>query len=199
MALKAKIGQPSAENGHGTVLRVTCQANRFIDLDEIHPLQGDLKELDEPSFAKLRESIINYGISFPFFIWQDKKKTYCLDGHQRDIVLHRLREEGYTIPPLPADLIEAKDKDEAKEKLLIASSLYGRVTESGLWDFLEGTKANMERILGTVNIPQIDLAGFLKAQTDPDAPKDFKSYDENLHTDLKCPKCGYEFSGKSRA
>lgn len=30
---------------------------------------------------------------------------------------------------------------------------------------------------------------------DPGAPAEFPAYDENLATDHKCPKCGYEWSG----
>lgn len=32
----------------------------------------------------------------------------------------------------------------------------------------------------------------------PAAPEDFASYDESIETDHKCPKCGYEWSGKAK-
>jgi hypothetical protein len=31
--------------------------------------------------------------------------------------------------------------------------------------------------------------------TEPEAPEEFKEYDENIETDHTCPKCGYKFSG----
>lgn len=148
----AAKGQPS--------LRVTCQANTTIALEDLEPLQGDLKALDKESFAKLRNSILTHGISFPFFIWRDKKKTYCLDGHQRDLVLRRLQAEGYKIPPLPADPIQAKNKAEAKEKLLLASSRYGRTTERGLAGFLEDINANFDQLTQRIQLPEIDIAKF---------------------------------------
>jgi ParB family transcriptional regulator, chromosome partitioning protein len=32
---------------------------------------------------------------------------------------------------------------------------------------------------------------------DPESPDDFKEIDENLETQHRCPKCSYEWSGKS--
>ena len=199
MALQPPNGA-KAGGGNGTALRVTCQANTYLDLAEIEPLQGNLKELDDQSFEKLKQSILTHGISFPFFVWKQAAKgktiTWCLDGHQRDLVLTRLRHEGYEIPKLPADFIEAKDIDEAKEKILLAASQYGRVTESGLYDFLEGTKSDIDRILGTVSVPEINIANLLKSSEEPEPPEGFKSYGEDLETEHRCPKCGYEWSGK---
>jgi hypothetical protein len=47
-----------------------------------------------------------------------------------------MAEEGYEIPPLPCALIEAKNRKEAAEKILLISSQYGRVTDEGLYEFL---------------------------------------------------------------
>jgi hypothetical protein len=35
-------------------------------------------------------------------------------------------------------------------------------------------------------------------QVAPTAPESFRQVDENIHTDHKCPKCGYEWSGKQQ-
>ncbi len=67
-------------------------------LRNLHPLQGNLKELSVPNFEKLKHSLLKHGISFPLFVWQHGGINYVLDGHQRDRVLRRMQEEGYEVP-----------------------------------------------------------------------------------------------------
>ena len=42
----------------------------------------------------------------------------------------------------------------------------------------------------------LELAQELESQY-PDAPEDFPEYDDDIETEYKCPKCGYEWSGSS--
>mgnify|MGYP001570317513 CR=1 FL=1 len=145
-------------------IRVTCSANSTIDLDQIYSLQGDLKSLSEEDFEKLKKSILRYGISFPIFLWQQKDKARILDGTQRDKVLKKMREEGYKIPSLPVDLIEAKDETEAKEKILLISSQYGRMTDESFKDFLAGSMIDFPVIEGILALPQIDTGSHVDIQ-----------------------------------
>src|SRR4051794_11831569 len=103
-------------------IETCCEAAITIDLEDLVPLQGDLKELSEPSFEKLKQSILRHGITFPFFVWQNAGTNWILDGTQRDRVLKRMADDGYQIPALPCSLIHAKDRREAAEKILLISS-----------------------------------------------------------------------------
>lgn len=40
-----------------------------------------------------------------------------------------------------------------------------------------------------------DFAGLEKALEEPTPPGEFPGYDEDIETDYRCPKCGYEWSG----
>ena len=82
-------------------IQVKCSAAINVPLADLTPLQGDLKDLSEGNFEKLKKSILKHGITFPFFVWQSGGKNYILDGTQRDRVLKRMAEEGYEVPPLP--------------------------------------------------------------------------------------------------
>src|SRR5262249_38196529 len=113
-------------------IAIRCTAAVNLDLANLTPLQGELKELTAANFDKLKQSILNHGIRFPFFVWESEGENYIRDGPQRDRVLNRMVEEGYKIPPLPCALIEAKNRKEAAEKILLISSQYGRVTDEGL-------------------------------------------------------------------
>src|SRR5262250_1941710 len=117
-------------------VQIRCKAAVNLDLDQLTPMQGDLKELSQTNFNKVKQSILRHGITFPFFVWQNEGKNYILDGTQRDRVLLKLVAAGYQCPPLPCGLIDAKHKREAAEKILLTSSQYGRMTEGSLDEFL---------------------------------------------------------------
>ena len=68
-------------------VQIRCKAAVNLDLANLTPMQGDLKELSQSNFNKLKQSILRHGITFPFFVWQSDGKNYILDGTQRDRVL----------------------------------------------------------------------------------------------------------------
>src|SRR5258705_11507005 len=146
-----------------------CKAAVNIDLAELIPLQGELKELSDVNFEKLKQSILKHGITFPFFIWQNGGENYILDGTQRDRVLKRMAEEDYKIPPLPCALIEAKNRKEAAEKILLISSQYGRVTDEGLYEFLSTNDLDFGELEPLLELPALDLDEFKEGwMTEPD-------------------------------
>src|SRR5262245_14154200 len=110
-------------------VRITCKGAALVPLDELEPFQGELKVLSEEDFQKGRASILRYGFSFPFFVWKSGTHNYCLDGHQRDRILRRMRDdEGYKLPAgFPVAWIDAASVKEAKEKILLLSSQYGKL------------------------------------------------------------------------
>lgn len=99
----------------------------MLPLEEILDFQGDLKRLSKENAHRLEQSILAHGFSAPVFVWVDPDgRSYALDGHQRCRVLRRMRDEdGYEIPPLPVDYIEAESEREARAKLLSITSQYG--------------------------------------------------------------------------
>lgn len=138
-------------------IKISCKASKTIPLNDLIPLEGDLKSLSKEDFQKLRASIIRYGISYPFFVWPNGGKAYLLDGHQRDRVLREMRDEGFTVPRLPVDFIEAKDEKEAKEKILLLSSQYGKMTESSLIEFIESGDLELGNLKEIIDFPEVNL------------------------------------------
>jgi hypothetical protein len=175
---------------HNTVA-IRCKAAVNLSLADLTPMQGDLKELSQSNFNKLKQSILRHGITFPFFVWQSEGENYILDGTQRDRVLTRMAEEGFHIPALPCALIEAKDRKEAAEKILLISSQYGKMTNNSLEQFLAENDLNLTELNDELELPSIDLEFFRKADFQP------TSADEQGRLDKKnpviCPNCGHEF------
>lgn len=167
------------------ILKITCDAFTQVELDSIADLQGSLKELSEKEEVKLRNSLIKYGFSFPIFFWEDSAgQKWSIDSQQRRTVLKKMRDEGWTIPPLPADPIHAKSKTEAKEKLLLLNSRYGKITDSGFDAFIgaDDSKIDLDGVVDFLTLPEIIFG--------EQPPKKDKT---KLKPMITCPKCGVPF------
>lgn len=116
-------------------VKITCSAAADIDYHKLKEIQGALKSRSSQDIDRMINSILNYGFSFPFFVWPNGKTNYVLDGHGRLEALSELESQGYEIPPLPVAYIKAKNREEAKQKLLRMNSQYGTITLEGLQEF----------------------------------------------------------------
>lgn len=174
-------------------VKIACRGAIELELNELTPLQGNLKELSHANFEKLKRSILKHGITFPFFVWQSDGTNWILDGTQRDRVLSKMVQEGYRCPLLPCATIEAKDRKEAAEKILLISSGYGKMTEESLDEFLSENDLSFLELSDELELPAIDERYFSD-------PNDFSAgnEDEQGRLDQKspvaCPACGHEFT-----
>lgn len=118
--------------------------------------QDDFKELPKEARAKLRESILANEFTQPFYVWLDCDSgiNYCLDGKHRTLILEELIADGYNIPlELPATFIDCKDKKEAAALVLTYSSIYAKITQQGLFDFLEMYELNFQEMMTGLDLP----------------------------------------------
>ena len=120
------------------VIEIKCKGADTLPIDRILEFQGGLKELSKENEKKLRNSILKFGFIAPLFLWDDHGEWRLLDGHQRLKTLLKMREEGYDIPLLPVDYIEADSEEDAKRKLLHITSQYGEFTLDGFENFTFG-------------------------------------------------------------
>ena len=97
---------------------------KLVDWRSLEWLQGDLKELSDESFNKLKQSLKKNDFIMPFNVWNNGK-TWILDGHHRKRALAELEKEGFKSPSmLPANFIDCKNKKEASKLVLVYSSIY---------------------------------------------------------------------------
>ena len=165
-------------------IKITCDGTDYVDYKTLTPFQGHLKILSEENLEKLKKSIIKYGFTVPAFIWQSGKKKYILDAHQRQLALASLFEDGYNIPNIPIVYIKAKNKTEAKEKLLHISSQYGQFEKEGLDDFLLSIDADVD-LLETLRLSndEIDMNIFIEQEENIIG-------NDNIPEEKRCPHCG---------
>lgn len=169
-------------------IRIECKGSTEVDIDELVPLQGNLKTLMDEDYEKLKDSILTLGFSDPYSIWIHDGTKYTHDGHERTLTLMRMRQEGYEIPKLPASEIFAKDKTEAKKKLLANDSRYGKISESGLTDFMneEDSSFTVEDV-AFIEIPEFDF----ETGEDEDATPGNTGISEPK--EVTCPECSAKF------
>jgi hypothetical protein len=168
-------------------LVVSCKTRDTMPLENITPFQGKLKSREEKDIKKIKKSLVDYGISFPFFVWKKGDTIYCLDGHGRQLALLELQQEGYTLPPIPVVFIHAENEEDAKQRMLRQNSRYGMVTKYSVLQFV-----------GNIEVNYDDLAIPDQANMFFDAPlKDIGGFFNDVSEEEKrkksikiCPHCG---------
>lgn len=138
----------------GKVIEIKeCKGANYIDIDKLKNFQGNLKELTEDNYKKLRGQILKYGFRMPVFIWRDN----ILDGHQRIFVIRKLMEEGYKLSgKIPTVELFAENEKDAKRMILAINFTAGKVTADGLYEFTETNGLNFENDV----YKSLDFAGF---------------------------------------
>lgn len=201
---EVKMIKTTDDSELGKVISIKCQGADVIELDDLTDFQGGLKILSDESYEKLKKSILDLGFSFPIAAWKDRNKTFILDAHQRVTTLKKMRDEGYVIPKLPVIWVYADDRQEAAKKLLAATSQFGEITVSGLYNFMDEFKLDVGIISTNFNFPEIDFNDFknayfpdisdqkndismTKSESKELSEEDFKDFDK------ECPKCGFQW------
>ncbi len=148
-------------------IRITCQGAAEVPLSSLLHFQGNLKTLEEKQFNKLKASIINHGFSFPVSVWRKAKDHHIIDGHQRVFVLKKMLEDGYTLKgKIPVDWIHADNLKEAKAKVLLACSQYGRYDEDQVYEFMHESGLSFEEMKLEMDLPQLNMGTFQKGWFD---------------------------------
>jgi len=175
-------------------IQIKCKGAININPMELVEFQGDLKSLSQQNYERLKRQILKQGFSFPQSVWKDPSDDLykVLDGHQRLRVIKKMISEGYECETVPCSLVEAKDKKEAKRKLLSAAATYGSLESQGLYEFINDAEIAVEELVEDFNFPEIDFPKF-NQEFFGEVEINEKEIDENLETHTECPKCGYEW------
>lgn len=141
-------------------LTVSYYKTEMVSIDKLNPFQGNLKDLSESNYKKLRKQILDNGFAEPFSVWENEGSIYILNGHQRHREIMKMKEEGINIPDLPCNFIRCANKKEAKKMILALTSQYGNMTEDGLYEFLEESGIGFEEMRDSFNFPEINMEDF---------------------------------------
>lgn len=167
-------------------IEITCKGADSIFLEQLNPFQGNLKDLSRENYEKLKKEVLELGFSEPISVWKDKEKLRVLNGHQRLRVLAQLEKEGFSVPAIPINYVEAEDEKEAKKKILALTSQYGEMTGQGLYEFMDSAELSIDEVFKSFRFPEIDLKKFEKEYFEPFEPI------TGPQKQKKCPHCGKE-------
>lgn len=166
------------------VIKVEATGAAMLPMAALEPFQNDLKRLEREQYEKLRKNILELGFSFPFHVWASDGHNYLIDGHQRLTALKLMVEnEGWQVPDLPVVYVNAKDMQEAKRKVLAAASQYGKLSDKGLYEFLQSSAISLEEFASKFDFPEINLQKF--GENFFNLPKIEVPVDESLPPELK--------------
>ena len=141
-------------------VEIKCKGASALPIESLVPFQGELKTLSEENFKKLKRDILELGFSEPISIWNGQDKAYILNGHQRLHTLKKMQSEGYTIPEIPVNLVEADSLEQAKKKVLSLTSQFGVMSAQGLFDFIKDTTIKFDDINASFNFPDMNMVSF---------------------------------------
>lgn len=136
-----------------------------VDYRTLIPFQPeDFKKTTKKRIGRLKLSMTEYGFATPFYVWENKKKIFVLDGHHRLMALEQLETEEYDIPKVPAVFLDCKNINEAKEMVLLFNSHYATINQDALSAFI--TTLDIESLADKFEIPSIKFEGDLDVEED---------------------------------
>jgi hypothetical protein len=195
----------------------------YVPLGDVRRAERNAKAHDLPWIKAL---IGRFG--FVGAAVHDGRTDRIIAGHGRLESLEQMQAEGQAPPDgitlgaggawaMPVEYGWSSRSDAEAEALALALN---EATTRGGWDDralariladLDDTDADLRRIAGFDDagfgalLESLGPVGGPGGDADPgsapdaEPPEDFKSYDDDIPTEHRCPKCGYEWSGKSGA
>lgn len=163
----------------------------FIELEKLKPFQPDnLKIMMKESFDKLKESILLNNFVAGFYVWDDGKTIWIIDGHHRKYALEDLKKSGVIIPDkFLCVFLKFENDKQAAQALLTYSSNHARLHPEGFMEFCSEYNLNLKILEQTLDIPGIEIkklnGDMLDVEEQKEEPKDGKF--------VTCPHCNKEF------
>ncbi len=144
----------------GKKIRNDVERLELMDINQLTAFQGNLKELSDVNYAKLKAKIVKLGFSEAIGVWQSDGKNFILNGHQRLKTLTKMRDEdGYDIPQVPVLIIKAENFKQAREKVLSLTSQFGEMTAESLHNFMLDSEIPFDE-LDSFRFPEINMNTF---------------------------------------
>lgn len=166
-----------------------------VPLDSIHEDPANARKHDPKNLTAIRASLLQFGQVEPLIVQKDSGKV--IGGNGRLTVLRELGEE-------TAQVVYVEVNDVQAAALGIALN---RSAELADWDqeALARTLDALKNELPDLPVAELSFddlinsiapAADVEIPEEPEAPEDFKEYDEDIPTEFCCPKCAYRWSGK---
>lgn len=141
-------------------IEIKCKGADELSIEQLEEFQGELKDLAEEDYERLKSLITKHGFCAPIFIWQNDGTNKIMDGHQRLRTVKQMVKDGWACPKLPVDWIYADNEAAAKEILMGFVSQFGIVTSQGLYKFAFDAALSYDVLKLSYNIPNVNMEKF---------------------------------------
>jgi len=169
----------------GEILKI-----KMVAIETVKPYDTNPRIISEAAVDRVANSIREFGWRQPIVVDDD---DVVIVGHTR---LQAAQKMG--LEEVPIHVADGLSKDQVRA-LRIADN---KTHELSGWD--EDLLGRELQELSESNV-DVSLSAFDDAEVkkllealNPTPPDDFQSFGDDISTDHKCPKCGYEWSGKSK-
>lgn len=152
----------------------------YIELDKLTPYEKNAREHTAEDLATIEASIRDFGMCDPIGIWGHS--NIVVEGHGRLLALKALGKT--TAPCIRLDHLT----DDERRAYALA---HNKTAEMSKWDF-----DRLEQELNELDFNFTDYgfdAMVEEMVTPKEAPEEFTEYGEDIATEHRCPKCGYEW------
>lgn len=147
-----------------------------MPIGELIPYENNPRN-NEDAVSKVAASIREFGFRVPIIV---DKNNVIVAGHTRLKAAELLELE--TVPVIRAD-------DLTDEQIKAYRLADNKTAEFADWDF-----SKLEEELAELSEIDMTAFGFEEIEIkEKEAPEEFEEFDEEIHTEHKCPKCGYEW------
>ncbi len=153
----------------------------YVPIDSIVPYANNAKKHDRTQIDQIKNSIQAFGFEDPVGLWHNQ----IVEGHGRVIAAKELN-----ITEVPCIRLDHLTDEQRKAYALAHNKL---TMNTGFdFDILETELDNLADFF--------DMSDFgFEEQNEPEEfpetePVAFKEYTEDMKTQYKCPKCGYEWN-----
>lgn len=158
----------------------------YKDPETLLAYEMNSRQHSEEQIDQIAASIMEFGFTNPVLV---DGEDGIIAGHGRVLAAIKLQLEA--VPTITIGNMS----DEQKRAYVIADN---QLALNGKWDkdILKMELKQLEAAgfdLGIIGFDEAELADFMFE--DP-PPKDFKEFNEDIAVEHRCPKCGYEWSGK---
>ncbi len=160
----------------------------YLALESLIPYARNSRTHSDAQVAQIAASIREFGFTNPVLV---DDEGGIIAGHGRVMAARKLG-----LSEVPCIVLGHLTETQRRAYVIADNKL---ALNSG-WDeeMLKLELEDLESLGFDLTLTGFDRGELLGAEVDdPESPDDFDEIDESLETEHRCPKCGYEWSGKS--
>lgn len=166
---------------------------RKVQISEVDVWEKNPRNIKTKDFERLKKQILELGIYKPLICFQENGKYITLGGNMRLRALKALKHEQVEI-----SIVKAATEAQRIKYALSDNDRAGEYEEQKLAELVYPHLEEINLELFKVDVAEAKNLKMILEDFGPDFIPKEKEVDENIDTDYKCPKCGYEWSGKSK-